>query len=1154
MRYDWPRGPKLWDNPDARAAHNARLRPPAGSAPAGSAAADAAPADAAAASPATFAPHDLPAGDVSLWTPIGPSVMTNGQADRTPNVAGRIRDLQVDPVAGQRIYVASASGGVWFSANAGASWNPVDDWQQTPDRSAIGVVANALACGALYVLWGGQADGSADEVWVGTGELHGGAGGSPSGQISGIGFLHRSAGAGWQVVKGGDPTTDPDSLDGETVYRIVADHPADPDPAHPAPRQLVAATSKGVYLLPAGGSWTRSTGWPASGAVADHQPVDVLTTRTATAVRVWVVEYGHLWVAEAGLAVAIDQAPLVFTEIPVPGSVSGRMALAATPDGTSVYVLGQRPKTAAEIAAAPGQDPTPVADLWQVNAAAAVGSLAATELPGAVPTGLFGKQANYDMCIAVHPARPQLVYVGGCTTFFNGDWNAAVYVVDTSVHPYAPVWLGDGAHADDHILRFGAVSATHAPKLDLWLGCDGGVFRSDSDGDPGTFAAVNDGLAVLQAGYVSSHPSNPGVVAAGFQDNGTAHRIGDTVWRQRFGGDGGGIAWDPDLTGTSRYLRQYTQSTWQSSDLVTLPPVQRITVPMAATLVTSEAKEDKASAFYSGCDAVTLGPGDTHIAIGTHRVWYSADFGVHWVTAPTGTDPRNGNPLDTQDVYHPQVNADSSTCSSDPPSLGTGIIAVKLATPAPTPTASRLRAIALYQGGLVWHTGTRPLASPHGAFTWDRPTDAAPTPVQAFRAPKSGDETTAFTGGSPLHFLPAPGRVSDFAVHDPDLGPLGSCYVTTTGAAPGDDATTQQHLDTLWFFDGTDMWYPCGFRTANADRGVWTGTQIAAAALGVVVDSVIVDVGHTDRSVVYVATSVGVVRGVLTIIGGPSFSWTWTLVANGLPEAAVQDLSIHTYNGGSIRLLRAALQARGVWETDLANPTSTPLTFLRAYATDTRRIVPTPLTGQTVVGDPGTPRWDGSPDIVLDVTGTTPANPSELQLLMLPTNVGVGVPTAAVAPARRMLVQVLVHHRGGTPVTSADLRVALVRHDIPAGGTVPLGGLWGALAGAASPPVQLAALPDGWAVAAGQLWQSPPGPAAGALLPPVLEGRRPLGISFDVTFPPELAAGTAQLLVAVVMTSTGQVITTTMVGADVTTVEQLVSASPKVAALSVTLT
>src|SRR4051812_2116068 len=124
------------------------------------------------------------------------------------------------------------------------------------------------------------------------------------------------------------------------------------------------------------------------------------------------------------------------------------------------------------------------------------------------------------MAICTHPTKPGRVYVGGAAISTGTGWNAAIYRCETAVTPMTSTLIGEGVHSDVHVLKVGP-ALTGAPKNDVWVGCDGGVFTSPADGDAGTFLPRNDGLAVLEPGYVASHPSNPGIVAAGFQDNGT---------------------------------------------------------------------------------------------------------------------------------------------------------------------------------------------------------------------------------------------------------------------------------------------------------------------------------------------------------------------------------------------------------------------------------------------------------------------------------------------------------------------------------------------------------------------------------------------------------------------------------------------------------
>jgi hypothetical protein len=1129
-RYDWPAAPRRRDDAEGRSLHLGRFRPaPDIEAPDG---APAEPPPSPLPAPPVFA--DRPQGQDHLWFPIGPSVMVNGQATGTPEVAGRIRDLQVEPQHGLRVYAASASGGVWYSSDRGATWRPLDEFVVSPNRDTLTPVGNALSCGSIQVRWGAADDGSLDEVWVGTGEQSGSAGVLPGGELAGIGILHAlgpAAGTAWSVDASPTPPR------GTSVFRI-ADDPGRRD-------QLVAGTTTGLYVWPPGGPWAKVAPWTT--AVGGLYPVDVVLTRPDVGhVRIWVAAFGQLHVAEfAGDAtVPITPGTLAFQSVTLNNIESRRVQLAKSADGTRLYVLGLRKAT----------DPKkpPVAHLWSVDPnASSLTNLSGTELPG-LPPRMFmskGDQSHYDMCITVHPDVPSRIYVGGAAVTISGEWNGAIYRCETTTSAVTPTLIGEGVHPDVHVLRVGPKADNSATDRTVWVGCDGGVFRSDAGGDPQTFRSRNDGLAVLEPGYVASHPTNAGIVAAGFQDNGTAKRIGDSLWYQDFRGDGGGIVFDPGTTG--RYYRQYTGTQWDSSDNSGIQPVLRRHPPDDNEVKTSESVESDpqhgGALFYSGCDAVVHG-GDTHFAMGTNRIWYTRDWGRSWVTLPTATDPRGrDNPDLAQDLLNPAVPDPTNPQYTDkvPTFLcctrtyqsaiatGTGgVLAVKFAVPADDGANHVLRVLALSPPGLVWLEGTR-AANGTGPFAWTRRT------AQIFRDPNTPGETTSFTNGESLLFLPTAGITSDVAVHDPDHGPLGSCYVAAVGEATL--TGTGAHRDTLWFFDGDSTWVPCGLRVAHPN-GQWTGTRVTAPALAVLVDP-------ADRATVYVGTSVGVVRGHLTIgddgHGNPKYTWAWDQFVNGLPEAAVQDLSIHRFDG--VGLLRAALQARGVWETDLVNATSDALTFVRVCAGDTRRRIPTPLTGPATRDEPGVVRWDDSPDIVVDATGQAGVEPpTEADLFGL-RHGDRGTQWAAKSLDTRVAkVHVLVHQRWSTAAPANDLRVALVRHALPTDGNVPLGGLWAVLVSAAGSGTPPASLPGGWSAAGSAVWLSPSAD---------VDTRMPRTVTFDVDFTAD-SDGSTFVLLAVVMSGTNQIGPTDLRGGastDATTANDLVLRSPHVAARSIQL-
>src|SRR5215213_11009028 len=78
------------------------------------------------------------------WRSIGPA-----------NMGGRVADVEGIPGDPNVVYVASASGGLWKTTNAGVTWKPIFERQGT---ISIGDIALAPS--------------NPDVVWVGTGETN----------------------------------------------------------------------------------------------------------------------------------------------------------------------------------------------------------------------------------------------------------------------------------------------------------------------------------------------------------------------------------------------------------------------------------------------------------------------------------------------------------------------------------------------------------------------------------------------------------------------------------------------------------------------------------------------------------------------------------------------------------------------------------------------------------------------------------------------------------------------------------------------------------------------------------------------------------------------------------------------------------------------
>lgn len=837
-------------------------------------------------------------GDADLWVPIGPSVVLLGHFGEH-RVSGRVRDLAVAP-DGVRAYAASANGGVWFTSDAGLTWAPLGNWLATPAPGTINRSAHSLVSGCLLVSFGAAADGSADLVYCGTGELRPSTIGTPASMHGGVGILKLNKPVP-QVLA--DPfgqhwDRELDEATGYGIYRI-AHEPGNVD-------VLIAATSIGLFSRNAAGLWRRVTE-----LAFNREPHPKVTSDVA-----WVDVGGgvtRIWLAvrdgsNTGVWTSTTGPAGEFQRVALPNVVrDGRLGVAVAPsDPTVVYVFAKGPR------------------LWRITGVTAT---QVQKLPGKLFGGGLRDQSDYDLAVAVHPDNKDVVVVGGAgfaggASLFRFTIAAAGAGLTTGFldanqgEPERaakdPTCIGHHVHADVHQIRFVSTGA----GVHMWVACDGGVYASSAAGDPHTFIAKNTGLAVLETGFLASHPLNDAYVVAGTQDNGTLGRIGNTVWRLLAGGDGGGVAIHP--VKSRNYVAQNTNANWRSDGHLS-PPVIR------NTAAASEEFETSRAAFYSATDIRRVGAtSQVRLAIGTYRVWLADNWDpdakrTDWVTLPSGIDPRANNRRNVRkDVY----GTGSGQVIGCRWARDDRLLAL-VQSSSETGEDSAVLLFTLGANGKWQRTAISEHANKKHAFV-----DAdIPTPTSTF--------------------LPPLGSWSDIAPHNPARGQNGSCYVACTGHVKFTGVTPVEsvHMDTLWWYDGAETWHPTGLRTS--------GTK--APAYAVICDP-------TTADVVYVGTAIGVWRGTLTF-DGTTPNWAWSMFANGLPEAPVHDLSFH--NSAGTKILRAAIQARGVWEVDLSIPAG-PVrrTFLRVHANDARRTAMTSLLNPMHDGPEMWP-WHASPDIRL---------------------------------------------------------------------------------------------------------------------------------------------------------------------------------------------
>lgn len=864
-----------------------------------------------------------PAVDAGLWQPVGPSTTVRGFVDSDIRVAGRVRDVAVHP-DGVRAYASSALGGLWYSADSGGTWEPVGAWR-TSDRATVAAASNSLTAGAVAVRWG--ATEATDEVWLATGE--GRPGGRRDlgfqGNYGGIGVLHAVGPVAtvranpladpWGVAQaqprpaaGGQPAYA--GLGGHGVFRVVA-NPADA-------RDLLAATTAGLHrhssAAPAGTDpWSLVVvaAWDAllPGASGTVSVTDVAWTPATGAhgARIWVT-VGAAAAGLTGLWLSTDNggsfAPVALPGLPAPVP---RFALGWHRNHPDLfYVLCTGPT------------------LWRVDGSPAV---PAATVVANLPSRLFGTtgdSSNYCIAVAVDPANSARVMVGGAAAASpmldaavpGAPWAAAMYLLTVSpglapgtfttdyvlpadAGPSDATWNGSEVHADVHRIHWELAAGVSQ----VWVGSDGGVSRSARGGLRGSFATVSSGMAVSEPGFLANHPLSPGPVLAGMQDNGTQMRIGEGVWRLVVrNGDSGGVAFDPGAPG--RFMAQTFQSTWTEDGGLDVTPTFRLNFAAGSAFRVEEAR----STFYTYAAVTrTVGAGAvTRLAVGTDRVWFTERWGQthwdgavwrkEWVTLPTRTDPRAG------DAAAPPALTQDQLPGGPPPWPAAGV----------RPGSIR---VLRWQSPTVLLAATdsavHSLTDPGGAVAWALAQVATRPPLPV------GGPPAVVPAPAAAPTLPAYGSYNDLA---PDPTVAGAFYLATG-----------HPLDPVWWWDGATC-HPTTLGTLPA------GTR--SPAYSVVVDPM-------TPTIVYAGTTVGVWRGTLTPpAGGNPPQWAWVQFSNGLPEAAVQDLSIAVYQrpggGAPLRLLRAALQARGLWEVDL-DAAGARQTYLRVHPFDTRRLLPTPL-------------------------------------------------------------------------------------------------------------------------------------------------------------------------------------------------------------------
>lgn len=472
--------------------------------------------------------------------------------------AGRTNGLAIDPHDDKTVYAATSGGGLWRTVDGGQNWVPLTDSQCSLHTSSIAV--DPIESKTLY---------------LGTGD--------PDTARRGCGLLKSAdGGATWKTM-----------LPFDVVRRIVAINTA-------AGTVLLVAADNGIY---------RSTDGAVS-APAVLNPFPGLSWGADVAVAPGSQRlYASANISDTDVALfRSDDSGNTWKEVHDFDSGEGVLKLALTVSPTSadtIAVLVVRSATEVEVQRSTDGGRTFVPIFSQSDTITIQGVGYSLSLPGGPGCR---SQCNYDSVLSFDALDADTIYVGLVSVFRTRDdgknWT------DIMEDQNAPT-NGRAVHPDIHAFTFDSQGR-------LYIGCDGGVFRSTGFGT--SHEALNGNLGNLEFYDVTVGPTDPDSVIGGTQDNGAPERDGNT-WAD---------FWVPG-DAFQVFLQSHVDQQVLLADTSARPWVRRINVPPTSTNPLGEPAADGLPTDLEG----SISPRDAFSRPGTlyyvsDKLYRTVDDGTSW--------------------------------------------------------------------------------------------------------------------------------------------------------------------------------------------------------------------------------------------------------------------------------------------------------------------------------------------------------------------------------------------------------------------------------------------------------------------------------------------------------------------------------------------
>ena len=454
------------------------------------------------------------------WVSIGPSRIhapDDGSGNKLDAV-GRLTTIAVDPINPKIIYVGSAGQlghegcGVWKTTNGGQTWAPISDSLPTLSIGAIAIDRIKYT--------------SLERIYIVTAD-------------NGL-YMSTDAGGTWTNIHG-DLKIRTNTGDGDRAVLLI----------NPQKSNILYVTSDdGVQRSEDyGKSWKTSlAGGPAAVGLPPHRVSSlVMDPLYPDVLYAAIVGEGIYKTTNGGTTPTPTATPSVTPSATPTGWTlqKGISYSNMSPINTILLALTHPPSSTSEIVYAllpnnsgpPGVSYSGPFDVYRTTDGGTNWSNQSQTLQKKCPANTKGPCYYFFSVMGVDPTDSKTVYLGGELFWISSNGGKNFTPVPTSENDRQPA----SAHGDYWEL---VVDPNDPKGATLYVGSDGGIFRSTDHGKEKTWEFIGEGITNVEMYDLALANDWSSRAISGVQDNGTILYNGTRVWQRLAGGDGAAVAID----------------------------------------------------------------------------------------------------------------------------------------------------------------------------------------------------------------------------------------------------------------------------------------------------------------------------------------------------------------------------------------------------------------------------------------------------------------------------------------------------------------------------------------------------------------------------------------------------------------------------------